>query len=67
LTGGLVVSNYGAELNGITIFESSHPMLTEKSIRAAEILMRGMMLSYPEKDPVPPATIGAEYILPDIR
>lgn len=42
MTGGLVVSNYGAELNGITIFESSYPVLTEKSIRAAEILMRGM-------------------------
>ncbi len=39
LTGGLVVSNYDATLDGITVFESSHPVLTEKSIRAAEILM----------------------------
>ncbi len=39
LAGGLVVSNYGATLDGITVFESSHPVLTEKSIRAAEILM----------------------------
>ncbi len=42
LTDGLVVSNYGAALDGITVFESSHPVLTEKSIRAAEILMRNM-------------------------
>jgi hydroxypyruvate reductase/glycerate 2-kinase len=39
LTGGLIVSNYGATLDGITVFESSHPVLTEKSIRAAETLM----------------------------
>lgn len=42
VTDGLVVSNYGATLDGITVFESSHPVLTEKSIRAAEILMRKM-------------------------
>ena len=42
LTDGLVVSNYGAALDGITVFESSHPVLTEKSVRAAEILMRNM-------------------------
>lgn len=35
VTDGLVVSNYGATLDGITVFESSHPVLTEKSIRAA--------------------------------
>ena len=42
LTDGFVVSNYGADLDGITVFESSHPVLTEKSIRAAEILMQKM-------------------------
>jgi hydroxypyruvate reductase/glycerate 2-kinase len=42
LTDGLVVSNYGATVDGITVFESSHPVLTEKSIRAAEILMQKM-------------------------
>ena len=42
LTDGFVVSNYGATLDGITVFESSHPVLTEKSIRAAEILMQKM-------------------------
>ncbi len=42
VTDGLVVSNYGATLDGITVFESSHPVLTEKSIRAAEILMQKM-------------------------
>lgn len=39
VTEGFVVSNYGAAVDGITVFESSHPVLTEKSIRAAEILM----------------------------
>lgn len=39
VTGGLVVSNYAAELDGIGVFESSHPVLTEKSIQAAEMLM----------------------------
>jgi glycerate 2-kinase len=42
VTDGLVVSNYGATLDGIRVFEGSHPVLTEKSIRAAEILMRNM-------------------------
>ena len=42
LTDGFVVSNYGATLDGVTVFESSHPVLTEKSIRAAEILMQKM-------------------------
>ncbi|MDD4997979.1 MAG: DUF4147 domain-containing protein, partial [Syntrophales bacterium] len=42
LTDGFVVSNYSAELEGVTVFESSHPVLTEKSIRAAEILMEKM-------------------------
>ena len=42
LTGGFVVSNYSAELHGISVFESSHPVLTEKSIRAAEILIEKM-------------------------
>ncbi|MBU2053550.1 MAG: glycerate kinase [Proteobacteria bacterium] len=41
-TDGLVVSNYGAALEGIEVFESSHPVLTEKSIRAAEILLQRM-------------------------
>jgi len=42
VTGGIVVSNYGAALEGIEVFESSHPVLTEKSIRAAEILLERM-------------------------
>src|SRR4030042_396333 len=41
-TDGLVVSNYGAAIEGIEVFESSHPVLTEKSIRAAEILLQRM-------------------------
>jgi hydroxypyruvate reductase/glycerate 2-kinase len=36
---GFVVSNYPASLDGVEVFESSHPVLTEKSVRAAEILM----------------------------
>jgi len=37
---GFIVSSYGGEtLNGIEIFESSHPLPTEKSVKAAEILM----------------------------
>ena len=39
---GLVVSNYAAELEGIEVIESSHPVLTEKSIRAAEALLQRM-------------------------
>ena len=35
----LVVCNYDANVEGVCVFESSHPVLTEKSIRAAEILM----------------------------
>jgi len=37
---GFVVSSYGGgSLNGIEIFESSHPLPTEKSVKAAEILI----------------------------
>ena len=49
LTGGFVVSNYSAELDGVAVFESSHPVLTEKSIRATEILME-KMTALSEKD-----------------
>ena len=33
VTDGLVVSNSDAALDGIAVFESSHPVLTEKSIQ----------------------------------
>jgi len=48
VTGGLVVSNYAAEIDGIGVFESSHPVLTEKSIRAAEILMEKLSALSPD-------------------
>ncbi len=39
LQDGFIVSNYAASLDGIEVFESSHPVLTEKSVYAAEMLM----------------------------
>lgn len=39
---GFVVSNYPASLDGVEVFESSHPVLSEKSVRAAEILIEKM-------------------------
>jgi hydroxypyruvate reductase/glycerate 2-kinase len=48
VTDGLVVSNYAAALDGIGVFESSHPVLTEKSIRAAEILMEKLSALAPD-------------------
>jgi glycerate 2-kinase len=48
VTDGLVVSNYAAEIDGIGVFESSHPVLTEKSIRAAEILMEKLSALSPD-------------------
>ncbi len=39
---GFIVSNYPASLEGVEVFESSHPVLTEKSVRAAEILIEKM-------------------------
>ncbi len=48
LTDGLVVSNYAAEIDGVDVFESSHPVLTEKSIRAAEILMEKLAALSPD-------------------
>ncbi|MEW6333754.1 MAG: glycerate kinase [Thermodesulfobacteriota bacterium] len=48
VTGGLVVSNYHAAIEGIDVFESSHPVLTEKSIRAAEILMERLAALSPD-------------------
>ncbi len=48
LTDGLVVSNYAAQIDGISVFESSHPVLTEKSIRAAEILMEKLAALSPD-------------------
>ena len=48
VTGGLVVSNYAATIDGIGVFESSHPVLTEKSIRAAEILMENLSALSPD-------------------
>ena len=47
-TDGLVVSNYAATIDGIHVFESSHPVLTEKSIRAAEILMEKLSALSPD-------------------
>ncbi len=39
LTGGFVISNErNTSLEGVDVFESSHPVPTEKSIRAAEIM-----------------------------
>ncbi|MCL5808905.1 MAG: DUF4147 domain-containing protein [Deltaproteobacteria bacterium] len=48
VTDGLVVSNYAAAIDGIGVFESSHPVLTEKSIRAAEILMEKLSALSPD-------------------
>ena len=42
LAEGFVVSNYPALLDGVEVFESSHPVLTEKSVHAAEMLMEKM-------------------------
>ncbi|MBW6485128.1 MAG: glycerate kinase [Syntrophobacterales bacterium] len=42
LAEGFVVSNYPAFLDGVEVFESSHPVLTQKSVRAAEMLMEKM-------------------------
>ena len=48
VTDGLVVSNCDATLDGIAVFESSHPVLTEKSIQAAEILMQKLSALSPD-------------------
>lgn len=48
VTGGVVVSNYGAAIDGIEVFESSHPVLAERSIRAAEILMEKLSALAPD-------------------
>ena len=48
VTGGLVVSNYAADLDGIEVFESSHPVLTDKSVRAAEMLMERIAALSPD-------------------
>jgi len=42
LAEGFVVSNYPALLDGVEVWESSHPVLTEKSVHAAEMLMEKM-------------------------
>jgi glycerate 2-kinase len=36
---GYVVSNYPAAVEGVEVFESSHPVLTQKSVLAAEMLI----------------------------
>lgn len=36
---GYVISNYPATVEGVEVFESSHPVLTQKSFLAAEMLM----------------------------
>ncbi|MDA8125415.1 MAG: glycerate kinase [Deltaproteobacteria bacterium] len=38
ITGGLIVSPYAAALDGIDVWESSHPLLSEKSLQAADRL-----------------------------
>ncbi len=48
VTGGLVVSNYAAALDGIEVCESSHPVLTDRSIRAAELLMERIAALAPD-------------------
>ena len=73
VTEGLVVSNYGADLDGVEVLESSHPVLTEKSIAAAEILMERLAELEPDdlfiyllsggssaliEKPVPPITLA---------
>jgi hydroxypyruvate reductase/glycerate 2-kinase len=45
---GLVVSNYAAALEGLEVFESSHPVLTEKSICAAEMLIGKLSVLSPD-------------------
>jgi glycerate 2-kinase len=72
VTNGLVVSSYEAALGGISVFESSHPVLSEKSVRAAEILMEKLSALSPDdlfiyllsggtsalvEKPVPPITL----------
>jgi glycerate 2-kinase len=39
---GYVVSNYAASVEGLEVFESSHPVLTGKSVAAAEKLIEKM-------------------------
>jgi len=78
VTGGLVVSNYASAIDGIDVFESSHPVLTEKSIRAAEILMEKLAALSPDdffiyvlsggssallEKPAPPITLAEMQIL----
>jgi glycerate 2-kinase len=73
VTGGLVVSNYAAALDGIEVLESSHPVLSEKSVRAADILRAKLSALLPDdffiyllsggssaliETPVPPVTLG---------
>jgi glycerate 2-kinase len=48
VTNGLVVSSYEAVLGGISVFESSHPVLSEKSVRAAEILVEKLSALQPD-------------------
>jgi glycerate 2-kinase len=73
VTDGIVVSNYDGAVDGISVFESSHPVLTEKSIRAAEILIERISALTPDdlfiyvlsggssaliEKPAPPITLG---------
>jgi glycerate 2-kinase len=48
VTDGLVVSNYDAAVDGIGVLESSHPVLTERSIQAADILIRKLSALSPD-------------------
>lgn len=48
VAGGLVVSNYAATIEGIEVYESSHPVLTDRSIRAAEMLMERIAALTPD-------------------
>ncbi len=75
---GYVVSNYPAFVDGVEVFASSHPVLTEKSVLAAEMLM-GKIARLSEDDffiyvlsggssaliekPIPPVTLSEMQIL----
>ena len=75
---GYVVSNYPALVEGVKVFESSHPVLTEKSVTAAETLIEKIaVLSEDDffiyvlsggssaliEKPIPPVTLADMQIL----
>ncbi len=75
---GCIVSNYPASVEGVEVLESSHPVLTEKSIAAAETLIEKLSrLSEDDffiyvlsggssaliEKPIPPVTLSDMQIL----